>query len=330
MALIQCEDCGKDISDLAPACIHCGRPAKPTDPAPENEGQETARWDQLKERSQALAEGASDFARKLGKRAKKLSASAVDKMFEDRQIDVLVLPLGSGPAEFTCSFDLTEVLEGLESGVLVRPRLRVWAHRSDLDRDRLASDLEQRFSQQVAEFKSKKQAQHDDEASKALATSKEKRVEADKSSRSATKGALAAGLAVLLVTNPLLDLFLLLMAATSGAEAVFEALRESGAEVEEKQTRRKLGSSSKKLQKTVGAHKRAFRSALKQLQLQVHSDLASLADDFSQLDEASPPPTDDAVTSGPSVVAALQRPSYREALPGWYHPLLDSRLEMWS
>lgn len=26
MALIQCPDCGKDISDQAPACIHCGYP----------------------------------------------------------------------------------------------------------------------------------------------------------------------------------------------------------------------------------------------------------------------------------------------------------------
>lgn len=28
MALIQCEDCGKDVSDSAPACIHCGRPLR--------------------------------------------------------------------------------------------------------------------------------------------------------------------------------------------------------------------------------------------------------------------------------------------------------------
>lgn len=26
MALVQCPDCGKDVSDQAPACIHCGRP----------------------------------------------------------------------------------------------------------------------------------------------------------------------------------------------------------------------------------------------------------------------------------------------------------------
>ncbi len=26
MALIQCPDCGKEVSELAPVCIHCGRP----------------------------------------------------------------------------------------------------------------------------------------------------------------------------------------------------------------------------------------------------------------------------------------------------------------
>ena len=29
MALIKCPECGKEISDLAPACIHCGYPLPP-------------------------------------------------------------------------------------------------------------------------------------------------------------------------------------------------------------------------------------------------------------------------------------------------------------
>lgn len=33
MALITCPDCGKDVSDAAPACIYCGRPLRFT-PAP--------------------------------------------------------------------------------------------------------------------------------------------------------------------------------------------------------------------------------------------------------------------------------------------------------
>jgi hypothetical protein len=31
MALIQCDDCGKEVSDLAPACPNCGRPGKAMD-----------------------------------------------------------------------------------------------------------------------------------------------------------------------------------------------------------------------------------------------------------------------------------------------------------
>lgn len=34
MALIQCPECGKEISDQSPACIHCGYPLSPT-PVPE-------------------------------------------------------------------------------------------------------------------------------------------------------------------------------------------------------------------------------------------------------------------------------------------------------
>lgn len=32
MALIQCPECGKEISDLAPACIHCGFPLETLNP----------------------------------------------------------------------------------------------------------------------------------------------------------------------------------------------------------------------------------------------------------------------------------------------------------
>ena len=34
MPLIECPDCGKPVSDKAPACIHCGRPLGER-PAPE-------------------------------------------------------------------------------------------------------------------------------------------------------------------------------------------------------------------------------------------------------------------------------------------------------
>lgn len=35
MALINCSDCGKEISDSAAACIHCGRPMTAPQPSPD-------------------------------------------------------------------------------------------------------------------------------------------------------------------------------------------------------------------------------------------------------------------------------------------------------
>lgn len=34
MGLIICQDCGREISDRAPACIHCGGPVRPRGPRP--------------------------------------------------------------------------------------------------------------------------------------------------------------------------------------------------------------------------------------------------------------------------------------------------------
>jgi len=33
MAMVKCDECGKDISDKAPACVNCGAPAATTEPA---------------------------------------------------------------------------------------------------------------------------------------------------------------------------------------------------------------------------------------------------------------------------------------------------------
>ena len=35
MSLVPCPDCGHDVSDAAPACIHCGRPLRPASASPQ-------------------------------------------------------------------------------------------------------------------------------------------------------------------------------------------------------------------------------------------------------------------------------------------------------
>ena len=156
----------------------------------------------------------------------------------------------------------TSALDGLAAGVLVRPRLSVWAHRSDLDQERLAFTLEQQFSHQVATFRAGKQAEFDERAETVLDASKQEKDEAVKLQRSARKGLYASALAMLLITNPLLDLLLLLVAVSSGVEVLTEAFRESGADLKEKRAEREHEHGTKDLKQTVGSRKRAFRSAL--------------------------------------------------------------------
>lgn len=43
MALIKCPDCGKDVSDEAPSCIHCGKPKPGEIPPPETPQQKLQR-----------------------------------------------------------------------------------------------------------------------------------------------------------------------------------------------------------------------------------------------------------------------------------------------
>ena len=117
--LIECEDCGKSISDLAPHCIHCGRPNVPE--------AETSRGSRLKDLAQAVIERTGATARTVASKARQLGSGAKDvpgrvvaKIIEEREVEVLLLPLGSGPADFRCQLDLGDTLETLASGVLVR------------------------------------------------------------------------------------------------------------------------------------------------------------------------------------------------------------------
>lgn len=43
MALIKCPECGKEVSDKAEVCIHCGYPLKLQEAAKEEDGPETVK-----------------------------------------------------------------------------------------------------------------------------------------------------------------------------------------------------------------------------------------------------------------------------------------------
>jgi len=343
VSLINCEDCGKEISDLAPACIHCGRPQSLAVTASEVGDDASERWKEFREKGRKVLEQSGSLARSVGAsvrdgavdaaaaggRLSELSLAALDRLIDRRTVEVLALPTGSGAGDVYVHVDIGETLLDLHSGILVRPEFSVWSHRSDVDRTRLASLLEQAFSAQVTAFRERSQAKIDATKSKALTTAEEQGKSAGKSGRKAARVAIAAGFAMLIVTNPLLDLLLLGLAVTKGAGALLDTLRALGAEVDAEQAEKGHQAETDRVSATVRAKRKSFRLALERLDVKVHPGLAELASDYAALDDIPLNPEQVATGLVPDVGSVLRGQTYLSALPSWYYPLLEARHEIW-
>ena len=63
-----------------------------------------------------------------------------------------MLPTGPSPEDYALLFQFDEVLDNLESGILVRPKIEVWAAReSGHDLERFGRELKQDFVRQFNE-----------------------------------------------------------------------------------------------------------------------------------------------------------------------------------
>lgn len=218
----------------------------------------------------------------------------------------------------------------------IRPRLKVWAHREDLDREQLAKDLEERFSQQVARFRTRKKAAVDSNAHAIVKESKAKTLALKKDEDHPDEltfatMASAAAVGIFLFTNPLFDLFLLLLAVTSGTEAVRGLWNRAESQVAESRgikATKDAKVEGEAIRKEAAEKKKAFRTALDGLEIRVHVQLSQLGSDYASVDGV--PWMGGEGVEGPSVIKVLRDSHYLGRLPNWYHPLLESRIEQWD
>ena len=186
MPLVECIDCGKQISDAAPACIHCGRPNVSSPPAtrasttgehPENvqdsqplaqrlrdrlkgvgdsvEGGVRSGWTTTRRYVKATGEAASEgwvwTREKTGQVVERIQSAPTQiagLVFRDCPIPTYLLPTGPNEKDFVCLFDFDGAVAEMSRGTLVRPRIVAWAGRSDVDRAHLAAQLKDQFSAQ--------------------------------------------------------------------------------------------------------------------------------------------------------------------------------------
>ena len=80
-----------------------------------------------------------------------VSDEAIDKLFPECPAPMYIMPTGSGSDDYVLVFDFDEILENLNGGVFVRPKIEAWSSGyGDYDIDRLSEELKREFTNQFA------------------------------------------------------------------------------------------------------------------------------------------------------------------------------------
>ncbi len=253
-----------------------------------------------------------------------------DEVYHHRWcIPCFLLPTGSGPRDFLCAMDFSEVVEGLAGGRFHRPRLKIWAGRNDIDRTVLATRLRHEFMRQLQDDRERLRRAAERQAAPGLQRLEEAQAETGSMIEVASWG-LSASLSLLfLVANPIFNLVLLLLAVFSGGSGLMKSLRYFKIAATIKEANKDLQNEQQELEHQLDLKNKEFRTAIDRLDIKVHPLLESLVGHVSEVDGKgfAGGESQDSPRDPPWVEDYLKMPRYRQALPSMYHPLVDAMLD---
>jgi len=219
------------------------------------------------------------------------------------EVPVVILPTGADADDYIVLIDVGPVVDALGGGRLPRSRMVLYCGRDDLQRDLLADRVECAFLAELSEVR------------RPLAESLEKEVEqAQSDAESAAEGSRehlrAAGdhmamvgalsVALLLVTNPAVDLLLLALAVGGGADT----LRSLWGVVERKAAGRRHANAEHRsmveLEQHAESERATVRSRLAGMRLHRHAELVAVARGIAENEQRPAPAatTDDSPPLG--------------------------------
>jgi hypothetical protein len=290
-----------------------------------------------------IAEGSWDLAStglgSVAERVQGAAATALDlghksadslkgRLFHEARVPVLLLPTGSGHADFYVRYSFESAIETLRSGVFVRPVLEVWAARPDVDRSRVVDVLNETFLRDFKEQKETARSRHGLANMETVVAAREAKADREakgKEIQGATSWVGVGLVGMFLTWNPLFDLIFLTLAVYKGATGIRKTLeyfghsfRETGAEVELEKSKKAL----KRIQADLDSKNEVFRQAASNLEVQVHPQLQELVIDFAAVDGHLYVPVS-AASDGPDIRDALALTSYRRQLPDWGLAILE-------
>ena len=254
-------------------------------------------------------------------------------VFRECPVPVFLLPTGSGPNDFCCSFQFDEMLVQLRSGVLVRPILEVWAGRNDVVRDYLGQTLKEEFSRQFQMANERDRRFIEVEMSSLLArvakTQSNRQRASEKLGKdvaTVTSTVIAGVLSLPTIVGPMLFFTWAIFGTRGAMSAASQYLRLSQEAKGLEQLEHQLEHQRRELDARLDSKNKAFRRAVKALQVYVHPVLQDVVKRFCQVDVVPFVPTDVQIQAAetPDVLTQLQLPEYGMSILPKYRRSLDA------
>ena len=253
--------------------------------------------------SQEFLEEAKARVSSLTEQTLGLSNEAIDKLFPECSAPMYMMPTGSGQEDYALVFQFDEIVENLNVGVLIRPKIEAWSSGGkDYDLERLGEEIQREFTNQFT------QAREGQERSvKALEASAQK---ISDEIESVTPG-IGSYVEAVLLQDP------------SGAAEIILALQEMKSkrrqESELKDKSKRLNTSLSELD----SKNKMFQRAVRKIRIRTHPKLQELHHLICDV-ESVPFPYAKAkpASNAPDISRYLRHPEYLRKLPDHYQGLL--------
>lgn len=248
-------------------------------------------------------DGANARAANLTEQALVLSSETIDRIFPECSAPMYIMPTGSGQEDYALVFQLDEIIENLNVGVLVRPKIEAWSSGgNDYDLERLGGEIQREFTNQFTQAR-----ESQDQSVKELEAAAQKIAD---EIESMTPG---IGAYVIAALDPF------------GVLGIFLSLTEQKVESKRRQES-ELKDEAKRLNRSLSemdSKNKAFQRAVSKIEIRTHPKLHELhrlicdvEGVIFQSGDATPAP------NVPDITSYLRHSEFLRKLPDHYHSLL--------
>lgn len=251
--------------------------------------------------SQEFLDEANSRVAGLTEQTLEFSNEAIDKIFPECSAPMYMMPTGSDPEDYALVFQFDEIIENLNVGVLVRPKIEAWSSGGkDYDLERLGEEIQREFTNQFT------QARESQERFVKELEASAQRISAE--IESATPG---IGAHVLAILDPfgVVEIFLTLQEMKSKRK------QESEFKDESKRLSRSLSELDSK--------NKMFQRAVRKIKIRTHPKLQELHHLICDVEsvpfqyaKAKP------ASNAPDISRYLRHPEFLRKLPDHYRSLL--------